>query len=274
MYAEMIASARNQADLPMRLAVLPGLSFISDLGEAEQLAEPIPGRSSQWAEGLADQLGIFVVISIPEADGGERHITAIIVGPEGIVGRSRQAHRARLPNPWAMRGDDPFRTWDTPLGRLGILHGEDGLYPEAARCLAIQGADIVCAPSCLSGPEPIDLPPTNVPLAEEILAVSDRAYWHLWRIRAAENNCYTAFANRSDQGCMGWSGVFGPDLFQFPRSEVLIQDRQVECAVAVVNTKDYLAPESPNSVRFKPMIRMRMPVFYDALISPVDTGNS
>jgi predicted amidohydrolase len=273
MYADLISSAGRHAKRPLKLVVLPELSLVGDLDGAAERAEPIPGWTSGWAEDLAEQLDIFLVISIPEMAGNKSYVSGALIGPDGIVGRTRRAHKASVRNAWADQGDHPFQTWDTPLGRLGILSGEDSLFPEAGRCMAIRGADIICVPAAVTGPAPIDLPPTEVPLAEEIRAAPDRAYWHLWRVRAAENNVYMAFANRSDKGCMGWSGVFGPNLFQFPRGEALIDGRREEYVWVWVNTRDYLSAQAPNPVRFKPMIQMRMPTYYDELFSPAGWGS-
>lgn len=266
MYTSLIGMAREQAELPLKLVVLPELSLVGDLARAGEAAERLPGPSSQWAVELAREMEITLVLGIPEADGAARYNTGLLVGPQGVIGRCRQTHVDRESRPWATQGMGAFQTWDIPLGRVGLLIGNDAWFPEVARCLAIQGADIICAPSAMRGPAPIDAPPTAVPLAKEILAAPDEACWHLWRLRAAENNTYLAFANRMDNGCMGWSGVFGPDPFTFPRAEALIGDGSSGWAVSSVDTRDYLAPENPNPARFKDLVRMRMPEFYDPLI--------
>jgi predicted amidohydrolase len=272
MYVSLVEAAREQADMPLKLAVLPELSMASDLEQAGETAEEVPGSTSEWATHVARGLEMYLVLGVPEAEGPERYNTAILVGPEGVVGRCRQRHVDREAYPWATPGAGAFRTWDIPLGRIGMLIGNEAWFPEVGRCLAMQGADLICAPAAVSGPVPIDLPPTQVPLAEEILAAPDEAYWHLWRARAAENNTYLALANRVDCGCMGWSGVFGPDLFGFPRGETLIRHRSTACAVTNVDTRDYRSAEDPNPARFKDLIRMRAPRFYDLLVTRTRAG--
>jgi predicted amidohydrolase len=267
MYASLVEAARALAEEPLELVVLPELSLVHDLGQAGEMAERIPGPSSEWAAELARKMGIYLVAGLAETDGSERYNTAILVGPDGVIGRWRQRHLDREAYPWATRGDEALQTWDIPLGRIGMLIGNEAWFPEVGRCLAIQGADLICAPAAMSQPAPIDLPPTEVPLAEEILATPDEAYWHLWRARAAENNTYLAFANRADAGCIGWSGVFGPDPFGFARTDTLIRGGSSACAVAIVDTHDYRAPERPNPARFKDLVRMRMPRFYGPLVS-------
>lgn len=268
-----IAKAVEEADFPIELVVLPELAMAVDPGRAGEQAETIPGPTSRWAIHLCRNLGIYVVMGLPEQAEGKRFNSAAIFGPKGVVGIYRKIHLSETDRTWATPGDRRFGVWDLPLGRIGLMVGHDAFFPESGRSLAIQGADIICAPSAVQGPIPVDLPPTQVPLAPEILETSDKGYWHLWRTRAAENNCYLAFANRSDGAYLGWSGVFGPDSCQFPRLEQVISGIGDQLARLLINTRDYLAPTSrPNPVRFKELIRMRKTQFYNLLTFSAGSG--
>jgi predicted amidohydrolase len=152
------------------------------------------------------------------------------------------------------------------LGRVGLLVGRDALFPETARCLAIQGADVICAPSAVSGPLPASVPQTAVPLRPEVLQAPLAGHWHLWRNRAGENNCYLAFANRADAPHMGWSGVFGPELFRYPRAERLLPGAGEGAAWLAADTRDYPEPNTPNPARVKEYVRGRHTQFVEPLL--------
>lgn len=260
--------AKDERDAPLRLIVLPELTLIRDVGDASEYSETLPGPTTKWASNLAKKYDLNIVLGVPEREGNMVFNTVILVGPDGLVGNYRKVHLGPLDRPWATPGDQPFSTLDLSFGRVGLLIGHDLLFPESARCLAILGADVICAPSAMSGPLPTDLPPSDVPLAKEIVDVPLEGYWHLWRWRASENNSYLAFANRSDGEIMGWSGIFGPNTYEFPFIERYAPGKGNHVLRLQVDTRDYIASEKPNLVRHKDTIRMRKPHFYDQLVVP------
>ncbi len=261
----LIATALARDGSGTELVVLPELSLISDLTQAPEYAETVPGPTTDWAVELCERLGISLVVGLAEAAGDRVFNTAALIAPGGVVGSYRKTHLSELDRAWATPGTEGFATYDLPIGRVGLMIGHDAMLPESARCLALKGADIICAPSACPGPRPQDLPPTAVPLREEIRQVPDRAYWHLWRARAAENCCYVAFANRADSEHMGWSGIFGPDVFALPRREALTEGPEDRAVSMTIDTRDYLGPSRPNPARFKELIQRRRTQFYDQL---------
>lgn len=263
----LIGDAISESDTAVKLMVLPELTLVSDPARADECAEPIPGPTSEWVAGLCKRWDIYVVVGLPEEVDGQLFNTAALIGPEGVVGTYHKIHLSEVDRAWATPGSQGFGVWDLPMGRIGMMIGHDAMFPEAGRCLAIRGADIICVPAAIQGPEPLDLPPTKVPLKEKILNVSNRGYWHLGRVRAAENCSYLAFANRSDRDHMGWSGLFGPDLFQFPRVEAVIEGGGARVISLTVDTRDYMGSHEPNPARFKELIRRRRTQFYDLLIA-------
>jgi N-carbamoylputrescine amidase len=116
--------------------------------EAFAAAEPIPdGPSVQaWRE-CALQHGVYIVAGIAENDGDRLFNSAVLLGPDGLIGTFRKAHLWNEENLWFEPGNGGFPVFDTPLGRIGVAICYDGWFPETFRLLALQGADIVCVPT-------------------------------------------------------------------------------------------------------------------------------
>ena len=96
---------------------------------------------------LQDAIGeqqTLVCTTLVEKDGGDYFHTAYLIGRTGIVHKQRQLHRCER-HAWAALGDT-IETVDLPWGRLGLIVGDDSIYPEVAKVLAIQGADVLAIP--------------------------------------------------------------------------------------------------------------------------------
>ena len=127
------------------------------------LAEPIPGPSTAFYGDLAKQLGIVIVTSLFERRApGVYHNTAVVIERDGsIAGKYRKMHipddPAYYEKFYFTPGDLGFHPIQTSVGRLGVLVCWDQWYPEAARLLALQGADMLIYPTAI-GYEPTDTP--------------------------------------------------------------------------------------------------------------------
>ncbi|MGC8873016.1 MAG: nitrilase-related carbon-nitrogen hydrolase [Chloroflexia bacterium] len=264
----------REAGRSVDLVVLPELAFVPQPQRAGEWAEPIPGPSTEWAVRLSRRVGAVVVFGLPERDGDARYNSVAVCSADGLLARYRKVHLNRQEREWAAPGEQGPMLCELPFGRVGFLVGEEALLPEWPRVLAVLGADLVCAPSAVRGPRPADLPPTRLPLAPDLRAIPDTAYWHLWRARAAENNLYLAFANRGDHPFMGWSGLFGPRLL--PRVEAHIEGPGEQVAWMEVDTRDFLEAYGPNPVRYKELVRSRQTHTYDALatVEPGPNGGA
>ncbi|MCM3886057.1 carbon-nitrogen hydrolase family protein [Frankia sp. R82] len=96
---------------------------------------------------LAALAGDMVVAAgLCESDGAARYNTAVAVNGDGVLGVHRKVHQP-LGEGISYRAGDRFAAFDTPVGRLGMLICYDKAFPEAARALAVDGAQIV---ACLS----------------------------------------------------------------------------------------------------------------------------
>ena len=127
------------------------------------LAEPIPGPSTDFFGHLAKELGVVIVTSLFERRApGLYHNTAVVLEKDGsIAGKYRKMHipddPAYYEKFYFTSGDLGFHPIQTSVGRLGVLVCWDQWYPEAARLMALQGADLLIYPTAI-GYESSDTP--------------------------------------------------------------------------------------------------------------------
>jgi N-carbamoylputrescine amidase len=119
------------------------------------LAEKIPGPSTEVFSGLARELGIVIVTSLFEKrTAGLYHNTAVVLDSDGtIAGKYRKMHIPDDPGYYEKfyftPGDLGFTPIKTSVGTLGVLVCWDQWYPEAARLMALAGADILIYPAAI-----------------------------------------------------------------------------------------------------------------------------
>ncbi len=127
------------------------------------LAEPIPGPSTNYYCALAKRLNIVMVISLFEKRApGLYHNTAVVIEKNGnIAGKYRKMHipddPAYYEKFYFTPGDLGFHPIQTSVGKLGVLVCWDQWYPEAARLMALEGAEILIYPTAI-GYETSDTP--------------------------------------------------------------------------------------------------------------------
>lgn len=156
--ANLDDAARMLACAHADLWVLPELFSSGYLfgtrSELERLAEPIPaGPTTQALVRLARGSGCALVAGLAEADpGGRIYNAAIAVDPSGLRGVYRKIHLFDHEKEWFDAGDLPFPVVDLAGARVGIMICFDWRFPEAARTLALAGAQILAHPSNLVMP--------------------------------------------------------------------------------------------------------------------------
>ncbi len=158
--AKSVEGVRQAAGRGARLVVLQelhaGLYFCQseETGCFDQ-AEPIPGPSTEVFGALARELGVVIVTSLFERRApGLYHNTAVVLEKDGsIAGRYRKMHIPDDPGYYEKfyftPGDLGFTPIDTSVGRLGVLVCWDQWYPEAARLMAMAGAQILIYPTAI-----------------------------------------------------------------------------------------------------------------------------
>ncbi len=155
-----ILGIREAAAQGAKLVLLPELHTGPYFCQIENtqyfdLAEPIPGPSTEVFGTLAAELEVVIVISLFEHRApGIYHNTAVILEADGrMAGRYRKMHIPDDPGFYEKfyftPGDLGFTPIDTSVGRLGVLVCWDQWYPEAARLMALAGAELLLYPSAI-----------------------------------------------------------------------------------------------------------------------------
>lgn len=136
------------------LIVLPelfntGYQFTSK-DEVKALAEEVPdGFTTDAFIHEARKRKTFFVFGMAERVRDRFFNSAVLVGPEGFIGVYRKIHLFSMERYWFSPGEDGFPVFDIGPARLGLMICFDWIFPEAARVLALEGADIICHPSNL-----------------------------------------------------------------------------------------------------------------------------
>ena len=149
-------AAREGAELVVLQELHNGLYFCqTEDTNMFDLAETIPGPSTETFGALAKELGIVLVLSLFEKRApGLYHNTAVVLEKDGtIAGKYRKMHipddPAYYEKFYFTPGDLGFEPIDTSVGRLGVLVCWDQWYPEAARLMAMRGAEMLIYPTAI-----------------------------------------------------------------------------------------------------------------------------
>lgn len=158
------------------------------------LAEPIPGPSTDELGKVAAELGVVIVSSLFERrQAGVYHNTAVVIESDGaIAGKYRKMHIPDDPGYYEKfyftPGDTGFTPINTSIGRLGVLVCWDQWYPEAARLMALAGAEILLYPTAI-GWDPHD--------TEQVQQRQQDAWVTIQRSHAIANGLPVAVCNRT-----------------------------------------------------------------------------
>ena len=245
------------AQLVMLQELHTGLYFCQhESTDLFDLAEPIPGPSTEWLGALAKELGIVLVGSLFERRApGLYHNTAVVLERDGsLAGKYRKMHIPDDPGYYEKfyftPGDLGFTPIQTSVGKLGLLVCWDQWYPEAARLMALAGADLLLYPTAI-GMNPADS-------AEE--RERQREAWiTIQRAHAVANGLPVLVANRTGfepdpSGQTGGAQFWGSSFVAGPQGEFLAQAGRDAAEVLVV---DVDLARSENVRRWWPFLRDR-----------------
>jgi N-carbamoylputrescine amidase len=178
------------------------------------LAETIPGPSTEALSKLAAELGVVIIASLFERRAeGLYHNTAAVIDADGrYLGKYRKMHIPDDPQYhekfYFTPGDLGFRAWDTKFGRIGVLICWDQWYPEAARLTALTGAQILFYPTAIGW----------LPAEKAEHGAQQQAAWEtIQRSHAIANGVYVCAVNRVGHegdpsgGLEFWGGSFVSD---------------------------------------------------------------
>ncbi len=176
-----------------------------------ELAEPMPGPSTERLGKVAGELGVVIIASLFEkrAEGLYHNTTAVLDADGTYLGKYRKMHIPDDPNYYEKfyftPGDLGYRSWDTRFAKAGVLICWDQWYPEAARLTALTGAQILFYPTAIGW---------LVPEKAEYGAIQQASWETMQRSHAIANGVFVAAVNRvgveqgPNQGIEFWGGSF------------------------------------------------------------------
>jgi 5-aminopentanamidase len=161
--------------------------------EAIPYMERVPGPAIDEIARCCKETSVYVVTGLLEIDGKNCFNTAVLIGPQGLIGKYRKIHLPFLGiDRYLDHGNRPFQVYQTPIGNIGIFICYDCNIPESARVMALQKADILVLP-------------TNWPAGREkvpSLILPTRAYENRVFIMAADR-----VGRERDAGFLGLSKI-------------------------------------------------------------------
>jgi N-carbamoylputrescine amidase len=215
-FVAAVRHIREAARLGANVVCLPELFRTQYFCQREDLrlfdlAEPIPGPSTERLAALARELHVVIIASLFERRApGLYHNTAVTLNADGaIAGIYRKMHIPDDPlfyeKYYFAPGDRGFQAVDTAFGRVGTLVCWDQWYPEAARLTALQGAEAIFYPTAI-GWHPAE--------KDEFGKAQYEAWQTIQRSHAIANGVYVAGVNRvgMEHGDVAGNRVSGPGI--------------------------------------------------------------
>jgi predicted amidohydrolase len=179
-----------------------------------ELAEPIPGPTTEEFQSLAREFGVVIVLNLYERDGAHAYDCSPVIDADGsLLGRTRMVHITDYPcfheQGYYTPGDTGAPVYETRAGRIGVAICYDRHYPEYMRALALGGAELVL-----------------VPQAGAIAEWPEGLYHAEMQVAAFQNGYFVALCNRvGKEECITFGGesfVCAPDgrvIARAPASE-------------------------------------------------------
>ncbi len=197
-----------------------------------ELAESIPGPSTDLFSALAKELNVVIVASLFEkrAEGLYHNTTAVLDADGTYLGKYRKMHIPDDPGFYEKfyftPGDLGFKVFETRYAKLGVLICWDQWYPEAARITALMGAEILFYPTAIGWALSQD---------EATNTEQYNAWQTIQRSHAVANGVHVVSVNRAgiEEGLQFWGGSFisnpfGTVLFQAPHKEESLHVQELD----------------------------------------------
>ena len=234
------------SEQPTNLIVFPELALSGyECGlNFTRLAERVTGHAVSYVAGKAAEFSVYVVFGMPVKEKVESILfnAAVVIGPDGeLLGDYRKLHlqgEERL----AFRPGYRMPIFETEFGGLGVMIGWDMAFPEVARGLALDGADLIVAPAAWT--------------SDQMEA------WRAYTVaRACENAVYLAAANRVGKEPSYTFG--GESMLVGPRGQVhtCLEDAVEGYAVATVDLDEIRAVREESQI-----FQCRQPAAYRSLV--------
>jgi predicted amidohydrolase len=237
------------AEVRAELVILPelwssGYVFSSHAEVAALAEDAVSGVTARALTAAARRERRHYIAGFPERARGRFYNSAMLVGPSGVKAVYRKLHLFEREQEWFSPGDLPLMVERVGRARVGMLICFDWRFPEAARVLALQGADLIAHPSNLVFPN-----------AQEAM-----------RVRALENRLYTVTANRTGTETRPGGRVpfTGRSQVVDPNGEVVARASKTASVAMAVDCDLALARDKRLTAR-TPLFSNRRPQFYRSL---------
>jgi len=241
-----VARAKKQkADL----VIFPELSLTGYVlkDQLYELAEPIPGASTKIIEDIAKKAKLHLVFGMPELSEKTQatlYNTAVLVGPEGFIGKYRKMYlptHSVFEEKRYFRGGYETAVFDTDLGKIGLIICYDIFFPEVSRLTRLKGAQVIV---CISASP----------------AVRRAFFETLTAARAIENTAFLIYVNLVgiENGLQFWGG----SRLVGPQGKILAKAKydEEDFVMGEVNYADITPIET-----FVPALRDLRPELFDKL---------
>ncbi len=172
---------RMLAEQALDLAVLPELFatgyFFADRAEAKSMAEAVPqGETTQALCRMASEFACHIIGCVLEEEADQLYLSAVVVGPQGYLGKQRKRHLTEFDARWYSPGEESV-VFDIMGSKVGVLVCFDAWFPESARELTLRGAQIICQTALISSPDTMQI----------------------MRVRAIENKTFVVVGNATGE---------------------------------------------------------------------------
>lgn len=255
-HIDLIEEAANEGSQITCLQELFSSPYFCQVQDAKWYShvEPIPGPTTQRMQEVAKSHSMVLVLPLYEEEApGIYYNTAVVIDADGtLLGKYRKTHIPHLPGFWEKfyfrPGNLGYPVFETKYGRVGVYLCYDRHFPEGARVLGLQGAEIVYIPS----------------------ATSRGLSMHLWHIEqtahAIANGYFVGAINRVGQEEeLGPNDYYGSSYFCDPRGKIIAQASDQEEEVLVADLDLDLVREVRNEWQF---YRDRRPDAYAEIVAP------
>ncbi|MFQ5584198.1 MAG: nitrilase-related carbon-nitrogen hydrolase, partial [Calditrichia bacterium] len=164
-------------------------------GNMLELAEPIPGPTTEMFAELAKRLGVVIVLNLFERDGADTYDSSPVIDADGtLLGVTRMVHITDYPcfheKGYYTPGNNGAPVYQTAVGKIGVAICYDRHYPEYMRALALDGAEVVI-----------------IPQAGAVGEWPEGLYEAEMRVAAFQNGYFTALCNRvGEEECLTFAG--------------------------------------------------------------------
>lgn len=224
-YTEMEAKAEKS-----HIICLPNYFFQTG-------TEMLPGPATIALADIAVKYDVFIVGGMAEsADDGKSYNTGFIIYPHGKIKRvQRKTHMIPMESRKLSAGSG-YSVIDTGIAKIGFVMCNDIFYPEAARCVALQGAEIIFAPSMIGGTGVFGLK-----AAAMARAIENQVYF------VNSNGIPLEVSEENPSLEMGWSGIYSPFLDNIVLAGAGNQEEIIRALIDLDELRDLKSSEGQNA---------------------------